>query len=201
MKTKTKKDKRNYKLIALVVILLLLAVGYASFSQVLTVTGTAKASATWNVHFLPASSGILNSAGTAVITDTASLSNNTLTIDFTGNELAFPGDQRKVRVVVENTGTLDAKLTGFTFTLGGQTGTVTSGTGTITTQKAIITYLDLDTTGDEVIAKTNGQCIYDFVVQWNPSYNESFSDQTFNIEFTYEQDTTVPGLTPSHNNH
>ena len=46
-----KKQKRNYLLVALIVILLAIAVGYAAFSANITISGTATASGTWDVKF------------------------------------------------------------------------------------------------------------------------------------------------------
>lgn len=50
-----KKTKKNYLIIALIVILLTLAVGYAAFSGTLTISGTATANGTWDIHFANAS--------------------------------------------------------------------------------------------------------------------------------------------------
>jgi len=47
-----KKTKRNNVLIVLVVLLLALAVGYAAFQQVLTISGTATAAGNWDVKFV-----------------------------------------------------------------------------------------------------------------------------------------------------
>ena len=46
-----KKTRKNSIVIALIVLLLALAVGYAAFSSELTIEGTANALGTWDVKF------------------------------------------------------------------------------------------------------------------------------------------------------
>ena len=48
------KSKKNYLVIVLVVALVSLAVGYAAFSQNLTISGTATGTTTWDVKFTDA---------------------------------------------------------------------------------------------------------------------------------------------------
>ena len=51
MKIKTERDKRTYLIIALCAILVIMGVGYAAFSQMLTINGTANISNSWCVGF------------------------------------------------------------------------------------------------------------------------------------------------------
>ena len=51
MKIKTERDKRNYLIIALCAILVVMGVGYAAFSSLLTINGTANISNSWCVGF------------------------------------------------------------------------------------------------------------------------------------------------------
>ena len=51
MKIKSERDKRNYLIIALCAILVIMGAGYASFSSLLTINGTANISNSWCVGF------------------------------------------------------------------------------------------------------------------------------------------------------
>ena len=51
MNLKIKTDKRNYIIIGLCMILVVMGVGYAAFSQLLTINGTANISNSWCVGF------------------------------------------------------------------------------------------------------------------------------------------------------
>ena len=51
MKIKSERDKRTYLIIALCAILVVMGVGYAAFSQMLTINGTANISNSWCVGF------------------------------------------------------------------------------------------------------------------------------------------------------
>lgn len=197
MKTKnqTRKNKRNYIIVALIVVLLLLAVGYASFTQTLNITGTATASATWNVHFTSAST---SKSGTG---HSATISADEKTINFTST-LAYPGDAEKITAVITNDSSMGIKLTGFTVTDGTNTvASVPLGTETSSNEDILIDYVTLNTSTEKIAA--GGSCTYEFVVRWNkesttvPTAGSPIS-KSYTITFDYEQDTTDSPLTPSH---
>ena len=199
MKTNTqvKRNKRSYIIIALIVVLLLSAVGYAAFQANLTITGTATGTATWDVHFKDTSTGGANA-----------ISSDGHTLTFTSN-LSFPGDAQEITAVIENSGTLGAKLTGFTVTDGNNAAvsSTTFGSETSSDDAILIQYITLPTTSgsEDVIAANGGLCTYKFVVFWNKTYSTvgtngavSTGSRTFNITLNYEQDTTAPTVAPSH---
>ena len=197
MKTKnqTRKNKRNYIIVALIVVLLLLAVGYASFTQTLNITGTATASATWNVHFTSASTSKSGDGHSATI------SADEKTINFTST-LAYPGDAEKITAVIKNDSSMGIKLTGFTVTDGTNTvASVPLGTETSSNEDILIDYVTLNTSTEKIAA--GGSCTYEFVVRWNkesttvPTAGSPIS-KSYTITFDYEQDTTDSTLTPSH---
>lgn len=199
MKTNTqvKRNKRSYIIIALIVVLLLSAVGYAAFQANLTITGTATGSAKWDVHFTSASTG-------GDSTPTISTDGKTLTFTST---LGFPGDAQEITAVIENSSTMAAKLTGFTVSDG--TNNVSStiyGSETPSDGDILIQYETLATSGgsQDVIAANGGLCTYKFVVFWNKNYQTVEANgtasvsRTFTITLEYEQDTTAPTVSPSH---
>ena len=51
MKIRSERDKRNYIIVALCAILVVMGVGYAAFSSLLTINGTANISNSWCVGF------------------------------------------------------------------------------------------------------------------------------------------------------
>ena len=192
-----KSNKKNRAIVVLIVLLIALAVGYAAFQTVLTVNGTATgADVSWDVHFTSATklyevntdgskgSEVANTRGTVTL-GTASTTgvDHTHSVDVTVN-LEYPGDEVLLETVIENTGSLDAKLTGFEVT-GEGNGLVVS-----TPTNSVIT------TGSDVISATNGTCTAQFLVKWDENA-ASFGDpennheQEFHITFTYTQDTAT----------
>lgn len=177
-KTQTRKSKRNYLIVALVVILLLLAVGYASFSQTLNITGTASGTATWEVVFDETSTG-----GADAITNDG----HTLTVSTT--DLAYPGDAREITAVIKNNSSMPIKLTSFT------------PVGPSDTTNITFDYIALPTDGSEVLAANGGTCTYKFIVGWNEASTVNSISDTYSFTFDYVQDTTASTLTPSHDEH
>ena len=110
METKNK----NALIGGLLAIVFVMAVGYAAFSTTLNINGTAEITSKWDVHIKSITAG--TPVGTAKSTK-ASLGESKLTAEF-GTELVSPGDALTYTVVVENAGTLDAKLSSLTFTPG-----------------------------------------------------------------------------------
>lgn len=211
MKTKlqTRKSRRNYIIVALIVVMLLLGVGYASFTQTLQITGTATGSASWDVHFKSASKTQRNATtGTLETADASSgisSDGHSLTVDVT--DLAFPGDAREITAVIENSSTLGAKLTAFTVNNGAASPTaLPQESASDTTSPIFFDWVALPTDGTEVIAANGGTCTYKFTVKWNPNYVAPDSatsttttvNGTYKITFNYEQDTTAPTVTKSH---
>lgn len=177
-----KKSRKNYVIIALVVILLSLAVGYAAFTASLTVNGSATGSGTWDVHFKSAT--LKDSTGA---TDTAhgseptiSGDGNSVTVDV---KLNYPGDGVILETVIENSGTVPAKLTNYNFT--GITGD--------------LEVTEANPSTNEILNANGGTCTSQFAIKWkNTSTVESIAKQTFTVTFNYEQGTVSFNATPTH---
>lgn len=181
-----KKSKKNYAIVVLIVILLALAIGYAAFQTVLTINGTVKSNATWDVKF---------TAGT--ITGTESDDNKvtfTDTVMTVKAELGFPGDARAVTATITNNGTVSAKLT--KLELKNQQNFDVDSRDSIT--DVIVTLPDVT---DDVIAPGES-CPITFTIQWNEdSVVNDLGTATFDIEFTYDQSTEAVTVTPAHGSH
>ena len=198
MKTKvqTRKSKRNYLIVALIVVVLLLGVGYAAFSETLTISGTATGTATWDVKFTAAEVKKWDgTASTAVADSTATISGlNTTALTVSPSSLLYPGDSRKITATITNGSSMDIVLTDFEVT-GPTDSKITFTTPTLTENTCKI---------------SAGQtATFTFVVAWDA--NATITDGTtvgeakaadtgdYQISFTYTQDTgTASTFTASH---
>lgn len=193
-----KKSKKNFIAIVLVVLLLALAVGYAAFSSQLTISGTAKANGKWDVKFKANSASVTQSIVTGTETNTAVIDSDGKTLRVTVN-LATPGDGSNISVVVENTGSIDAKLKGFNVT-----GDLTQVDTSNVYQKSAIKLTVPNMTEGEVLTKGTSKT-FTFSVEWDKTV-ETLTDAvkgesaTFEITFDYEQNgLTGTTFTPAQN--
>lgn len=186
-----KTKKRNYLVIALVVILLALAVGYAAFSQNLTITGTATAKGDFDVIFVTptVTPGTNDATHNVVNTAVLSNSNHTLTVTVT---LTKPGDSETVNVYVKNDSTLTAaKINGITIT----PDTTNSTGATLTSNSPSFTYgviqanlnaTPFATTDANLAAQATTSSPYSLTFTWDPNDTSTNVDQTFAFNITIE---------------
>lgn len=112
---KNGKSKKNLVIVAILLIVVAMSVGYAALSTTLNITGTANISTVgWDVHF----ANIKVTSGSVTATTAASINSATTAVNYAVT-LNKPGDFYEFTVDVVNGGTLDAKLS--TITLGGLT--------------------------------------------------------------------------------
>lgn len=97
------KNKKGIVICALLVAIVAMAVGYATLSQELTITGTANIDAAWNVKITGITEGTLVNAET-VETD-SSVTSATFEVN-----LSEPGASATYNVAIENAGSIDAVL-------------------------------------------------------------------------------------------
>ena len=186
-----KKSKKNYVLIALVVILLCIAVGYAAFSANLTINGTANANGTWDVKFVKAA---INEPGHGTVEPSISPDGQTLTVAV---ELSYPGDGCTVTANIKNSGTIPARLTAFDIY-------AEDGESVFTNPDITVTVPD---DGNNFTSGENGEviaagetCPFTFSVQWNESSKATSATAKFVIKFTYSQPDAVT-VSPDHGAH
>ena len=190
-----KTKKRNYLVIALVVVLLALAVGYAAFSQNLTITGTATAKGDFDIVFVSPSVTPGTNDATNNVVNTANLSdsNHKLTVTVT---LTKPGDSETVNVYVKNNSSLTAaKITGITIT----PDTANSTTGVTLTEnnpsytfgviQANLNATPFATTDANLAAKATTTSPYALTFTWDENDTTANVNQVFafNITITYSQ--------------
>ena len=97
--------QRNYIILGLCSILLVMAAGYAAFRSQLTINGTSNISSEWKVLITDIQSSVLN--GTPENSEEPSHTETTATFK---TNLVSPGDSMQYTVTVENRGNIDAVL-------------------------------------------------------------------------------------------
>ncbi len=169
--------KKNILIIGVVAFVLVLAVGFAIFSETITVTGTATAKGTFDVEFKSVGAhtgvGYTKQAGSA---DLAVISTDGNTLTVTVNKLDYPGAYVSIPVVIANTGSIDAKLTSITET------------GLTSTSPVKVSYTGVAKDAILAAGKTLDLTIN---VEWLESdeSNNTNVTATFSVELGYEQVT------------
>ena len=106
MRRKFNSTQRNYLIIGLCAILVIMGVGYAAFSSQLKITGTSNIDSTWSVKIISITpTDIIGEAK-----DKPEITDYTDTTATFGTSLKLPNDSITYNIVIENQGSLDAKL-------------------------------------------------------------------------------------------
>ena len=164
--------KQNIAIIGVIAFVLAVAVGYALFSQTLTINGTATAKGSFDVEFTTATikTEVGSTGATAVISD----DKDTLTI--TVPKLEYPGAYVEIPVTVTNVGTIPAKLKEITET------------GLTTDESVKVSYTGLTELKDQQVDQ-NGTQNFTIKVMWDESSNKNSENVEFSIKLNYEQIT------------
>ena len=105
MNKRLNKTQRNYLIMGLCAILVIMAVGYAAFSSQLRISGTSSISSNFKVRISDIQSSVLNGEASDAMAPT----HTDLTATFKTN-LVSPGDSMKYDITVVNEGSIDAVL-------------------------------------------------------------------------------------------
>ena len=105
MRGRFNSTQRNYIIIGLCAILVIMGVGYAAFSSQLKITGTSNIDSTWDVQITDIQSEVLSGSPTNEIEPT----HDKLSATF-HTKLYKPNDTMKYDITVSNLGSVDAKL-------------------------------------------------------------------------------------------
>ena len=179
-----KKQKRNYVIIALLIILLALAIGYAAFSQTLTISGTATGTGTWNVHFTEEAT--ISPSGHSV--KGPQVTNDTITVD--DLTLGYPGDGCTLTVNIKNEGSLAAKLTSLE---------ILDSDGMTPFSNSDITITAPSIEGETLAAGET--CPVTIAIAWNEDSTATSATAGFKVKFTYDQSNEAVTVTPDHGSH
>lgn len=189
MKGSTKKSSKKYLIILLIVFLLALAIGYAAFTDTLTITGTANANGTFDIEFQNAN--VDSTVGCDADKTTATISADKDTLNVVVKDLAYPGAGAQISVDIANVGTIPAKILNVTPTnITGSDNIKISGLEAITTSHPKI--------------DANGVCHLVFTVEWDANSTveataEEKAGISFGLEIEYTQNTTdIFNGNPSH---
>lgn len=169
------KNKTKLIGIALIIVLVAIGVGYASFSGMLRISGTASANGNFEVVF---TNGVVSTSnhGSAVVNQA---DNTKMT---TNIKLSYPGDGCYVTATIKNNGDIPAKLVGFNV--------YNSGTTNVFSNDDIDVIMpNLNTTGNEVIKAGETTTIV-FTVKWKKESTAQSATAEFDIQLNYEQATT-----------
>ena len=103
---KMNRTQKSWMIIGLCLIVLFMAIGYASFATDLTITGTSKITSTWDVRITDIK--VKSFTGSATKAEEPAVTSNT-TATFKTN-LVSPGDSMTYTVTVANEGNISARL-------------------------------------------------------------------------------------------
>ena len=164
--------KQNIAIIGVIAFVLAVAVGYALFSQTLTINGTATAKGSFDVQFATAT--IQKEVGSTGATATISEDKATLTVNVP--KLEYPGAYVEIPVTVKNVGTIPAKLIEITET------------GLTTDASVKVSYTGLTELKDQQVDQ-NGTQSFTIKVMWDAASNKNSENVVFNIRLNYQQIT------------
>ena len=164
--------KQNIAIIGVIAFVLAVAVGYALFSQTLTINGTATAKGSFDVQFATAT--IQKEVGSTGATATISEDKATLTVNVP--KLEYPGAYVEIPVTVKNVGTIPAKLIEITET------------GLTTDASVKVSYTGLTELKDQQVDQ-NGTQSFTIKVMWDAASNKNSENVVFNIKLNYQQIT------------
>ena len=201
MKIKSERDKRNYIIIGLCMILVVMGVGYAAFSSLLTINGTANISNSWCVGFdntktnayvpkagitgATAPTGSIGFSGTACGTNLVPASS--LTAHF-----YQPGDEIEYTLTIVNKSSVTAAIKSILV----DNESVTSNT---TKKKGNITYIVNmpESTTLAPNASTTMKVIARFQNETDVTGNVNGQTETIEVKINTEQDDGTGGFTPA----
>ena len=175
---KTKNKKKNIILVVLIVLILGMAVGYAAFSQTLTINGTANISSEWDIHFTTITEGTMT--GATSVEGYPKIETDKITATFQV-DLAYPGATATYVITVENGGSVPAKIE----SIGGTLATVNAA------EPTGVTFTCDAAAGDKLAAGATKT--YNVTATWDADDDTvpTITTKTVEITLNYVQDTTV----------
>ncbi|MBR2840399.1 MAG: hypothetical protein IKF01_00850 [Bacilli bacterium] len=179
---KSERDKRNYLIIGLCAVLVVMVVGFAAFSSQLQINGTSEISSNWDVHIKDNGVTYKNAVDA---TSTLAEKTSNLVATFACN-LITPGKSTiSYDVVVENKGTLNAKLDSINLTGGNSAiAVVTSPTNASLSTSPIVLAPNDETTITVTVSYND--------INTQPTGSGLTTNITAQLNFSQTNDSPVP---------
>ena len=178
-----KKTKRNYVIIALIIVLLSLAIGYAVLNDQLTISGTANVKGTFDLVFQnpeALDATYSNAALRPVGASNASIAVSTTVEDQldVAVELTHPGAGQAFKVDIKNNSNVEAICTGLTFN---------------ENDEDIEVYYPIAANGLDVNQTIAAGQSFEliFYVKWDTNSTNSNADKTVNFTATFDYEQNV----------
>lgn len=170
--------KQNIIVVGIIAFVLAVAVGYALFSETLTISGTATAEGTFDVEFTSVGTPTcIGFTGTCDAATLASISTDKNTLNVTVNKLEFPGAYVEFPVTVTSKGSIPAVLESI------------SESGLTTDDTVKVTYTNLTELKNKRLEQ-NGTQTFTIKVAWDENSNKSSENVQFSIKMNYKQITS-----------
>ena len=184
----SQRDKRTYLIIGLCAVLVVMVVGFAAFSSQLTINGTSEISSNWDVHIKDGGVSYKNAVDA---TSTTAEKTSNLVATFACN-LITPGKSTiSYDVVVENKGTLNAKLDSINLTGGNSAiAVVTSPTNASLSTSPIVLAPNDETTITVTVSYND--------INTQPTGSGLTTNITAQLNFSQTNDSPTP-VTPASN--
>lgn len=166
--------KQSITIIGVIALVLAVAVGYALFSETITINGTATAKGDFDIEFT--SVGEITKVGYTKVgeEEIAVISEDKNTLTVTVNKLDYPGAYVEIPVTITNKGSISAKLKEIR-----ETGL------TADSRSVKVSYTGI-AASETVIAQNDTQSMT-IKVEWDKDVNTSAENVQFMIELDYEQ--------------
>lgn len=165
-----RRNKSKLYILVLFMILFFFAIGYAIFSDILNIAGTATTTGDFDIQFFSAT---IDNGVTSGVTPTATISGDSKTLTINAPDLATPSSKAKIDVVVKNVGNIDAILK-----------TINS-TG-IDDTDIIITVAPTFTPDTTLTAGSTYP--FSITIEWDTESQTGSKTVPFTFDLTYEQD-------------
>ena len=163
-----KKKDRKYYIVALLITILAISVGYSLFSEILNISGSANATGTFDLEFTTATVSSSSKAGTP----TATISGDKNTLTLVADNLQEPGATVTYGVTITNVGSITSSLKGVTITGNDDTDIVVSITPAFQTATTIA---------------AAGTYDFDITVTWASGSVTSGKTVNYTVALEYEQ--------------
>ena len=174
----TKTNKKAVAIGIFIVLLAVLSVGYAVFTDSITIKGTANAAGKFDIEFTN-DSKVVSTKGVNVTGTTAVVSTDKNTLTVTVKDLAYPGAGAKFQAVIKNAGTVNAKVKGLTV-------------DSNTTGADSIKITGLEAPSSSLVLAPDETTTIEFDVEWDSTKeltNATGDSVSFELGIEYEQAT------------